>query len=249
MRKTFLSLAALLLAVSCLAGCKKTEPAIENRLSSQEIMALPKVQGEGAQRSKHSSFTEPYASREKQGRAPALVSAEVLSAKYYIEWNSEKEREIKYTVYEIRITGVQEEYNAAGVKVGDIKHVIQESHITFARLEDKLAFLSEKTGKKIKDLDSRKEMESGVFELVPQKGIEYRYYIMELDCPMQAGESYTMFIIDSNRDPVEGNSLCACGYVCPMNTEKSLAEYAKEHGFRLPSDIIAISEEIAAMFK
>lgn len=249
MKKTILYLIFALIAALSLTGCKKTDPAIENRLSHQEIMALPKVQGEGAQRPKFSSITELYAIDEKSGYAPALVSAEVLSAKYYIEWNRETEREDKYTVYEIRITGVQEEYNAAGVKVGDIKHVIQESHIIISRLEDKLAFFSEKAGKQITDLDSRKEMESGVFELVPQKGIEYRYYIMELDCPMQAGESYTMFIIDSGRDPVAGNSLCAVGYVCPMNGEKSLAEYAKEHGFRLPSDIIAISNEIAAMFK
>ncbi|MBR3299293.1 MAG: hypothetical protein IKI64_08820 [Clostridia bacterium] len=248
MKKTILYLIFALIAALSLTGCKKTEPAIENRLSPQEIMALPKVQGEGAQRSFYSSFTEPYALDEKLGHAPALISAEVLSVKYYIEWNRETEREDRYAVYEIKITGVQEEYNALGVKVGDIKHVIQDSHIDFTLAEDWFAFLSEKTGIKIKDRDSRKEAESGVFELVPQKGVEYEYYVNELECPMQVGESYTMYIMNSFHDPVEGNSLCGCIYACPMNSGKSLAEYAKEHGLRLPSDIIAISEEIAAMF-
>ncbi len=249
MKKTILCLIALILAVSCLAGCKKTEPASENRLSPQEIMALPKVQGGESQRSKYASFTEPYADHEKHGRTPALVSAEVLSAKYYIEWNQEEGREYPFAVYEIRITGVQEEYNAMGVKVGDILHAFQESSVDYISLEDRLAFFSEKTGINIVDLESRKEAESGVFELIPQKGYEYRYYLNELECPMQAGESYTMYIMDLDLPSVNGNSIYPCIYVCPMNSGKTLAEYAKEHGFSLPSDIIAISEEIAEMFK
>ena len=246
MKKLFAISIVTLAAVLTLGACACKKVPEQETLTYEQILDLPKVYG-SEKRFPYNSFLEQWNSTIMWNNDVAVLKCEVLSVDYYSLRNT-RVGSSGYTMAEVRVIEVVDDYNTAQVKPGQILKIKQLNCIAFSEAEDELAFFSEKLGKTItsfEELDAAGDLE---FKLVPVKEIAYEYHMPENEYPLKAGESYTMFI---NARYAEDGSVkyYRPDNIMPLNAKTSVTEFAKEHGFVYYDDILKIAEEIAAMFK
>ena len=112
-----------------------------------------------------------------------IAVVDVLSEKFYYGWEGCEGFDGWITV-EARVVELKDEFNAAGVKPGDILQLGQCAWLQLENIEDAYAFFAEKYDTVIdnaEDFKALKENQNGFFQVIPQKGIEYSIVVLEDD--------------------------------------------------------------------
>ncbi|MBQ3850265.1 MAG: hypothetical protein II747_07425, partial [Clostridia bacterium] len=199
MKKITSLLLICLAAVFMLSGCNVGKTNEPDRLSAEEILALPKGYGTADRVFFPKNFSEVWERYKSPTYSASVVKGKAVSVKYYFGF----EQEECCTLVDFQIEDVIDEYNISALKPGDKITIYSESHITFT---DKgvCDFFSEKLGIDLPDdtavnaaREARRERgdhdaASGMFELVPKKGVNYLHnMVFKDDYPIQEGDSYT----------------------------------------------------------
>ena len=258
MKKITSLLLICLAAVFMLSGCNSGKTNEPEKLSAEEILALPKGYGTADRVFFPKNFSEVWERYKSPTYSASVVKGKAVSVKYYFGF----EQEECCTLVDFQIEDVIDEYNISALKPGDKITIYSESHITFT---DKgvCNFFSEKLGIDLPDdtavnaaREARRERgdhdaASGMFELVPKKGVNYLYnMVFKDDYPIQEGDSYTMLVYPRKlelHDYYMEESYYAL-YIMPLNEELSYENLNEKYGWNL-KPYGEIYKEIAALFE
>ncbi len=258
MKKITSLLLICLAAVFMLSGCNSGKTNEPDRLSAEEILALPQSYSIADRFFFPKNFSEVWDYYKSPYYNASVVKGKALSVKYYLGFEYDE----CCTLIEFLIEDVIDECNTAALKKGDTITLYTQSYILFADEDAICDFYSEKLGVDIPDAaainaarEARRERgdrdaASGMFELVPKKGISYDYNIFKEDYPMQEGDSYTMLVCsrktNSSNYYVEESFFPM--HIMPLNEELSYENLNEKYGWNL-KPYGEIYKEIAALFE
>ena len=215
------------------------------QLTFEEILALPRVDLAGEFNYSFPDLNSAYNWYENVG----IASIEIVQVKHYLIWNTWGIEGRTFML--ARIKEIKDEYNKANLKTGDSVCFTELDHISYANIEDAIAFFSKCYKKPINSISDLEACEYAKFELIPKKGEAYKYYSRPNSMPLKEGECYTAFI-NTNKEPHYDDSgalCCLVNYISPANGDVSFETFLADYGFYYDQDILKITEEVAALFR
>ena len=252
MKKITSLLLICLAAVFMLSGCNVGKTNEPERLSAEEILALPQSYSIADKLLFPKNFSEAWDYYSPPYFSGSVIKGKALSVKYYLGFD----REECCTLVKFQIEDVIDEYNNADLKQGDTITLYSDSHIIFQDSDNGIyEFFSKNMGMDIKNAEElraarKAQAASGMFEFVPKKGGSYIYNLAYEDYPMQEGDSYTMLVLYRNPEKhryYKEESYCTL-YIMPLNEEMSYEKINEKYGWNL-KPYGEIYKEIAALFE
>lgn len=244
--------AAVIVTAMLLSGCADTRGGETNGppagdvvfsqdvMSYDEMMRLPTVRTSACDRMLYEGL-EKHIEDDLvgRGRQAAFATGECFMYKHYIGFD-ENGNLRGYTVSEVTITQIVENYNGLPLSVGDTVSVRQDYYIRPADEVRAAAIIFDGIFmRKIANMWSDADGVEMMFEVTPRPDTDYEKCIGWNEVPMAPGEEYSFEIYESPR----GDGKYVCLFIYPTS-EDSLLIKNDWYDLHIDEDIMEVAEEI-----